>query len=114
MKLTGRIQISSILTGSVMKTRARSFQEHTFRSGWDLELALVIFYNSFKFPNHVKIFPSHIGSRFALMEAKLVLFELFSRFSVVKTEKTPASINYKPSVVFRIEPKIYLNFNLRN
>lgn len=54
-----------------------------------------------------------IGSRFALMEAKLLVFNLFSKFSVEKCEKTPNTLSYQPNMNNRIKETIYLNFILR-
>lgn len=54
-----------------------------------------------------------IGSRFALMEAKLMLFYLLSKFSVVKCDKTPDNITYDASLNMRVKETVYLNFKLR-
>ncbi|CRL01990.1 CLUMA_CG015341, isoform A [Clunio marinus] len=55
-----------------------------------------------------------IGSRFALMEAKLLLFYLMSKFNVEKCEKTPENVYYEPNMSFRIKEKIFLKLKLRN
>ncbi|CRL03840.1 CLUMA_CG016440, isoform A [Clunio marinus] len=54
-----------------------------------------------------------IGSRFALMEAKLLMFNLMSKFNVEKCDKTPEKVTYEPNLFFRIKEKIYLRFKLR-
>jgi hypothetical protein len=53
------------------------------------------------------------GSRFALMEAKLLVFNFFGKFSVEKCDKTPESLSYQPNMNNKIKETIYLNFNLR-
>ena len=53
-----------------------------------------------------------IGSRYALMEGKLLLFFLFSRFSIEKSPKTPEKLEFKASGV-GFKQLIHLNFVLR-
>jgi cytochrome P450 family 9 len=54
-----------------------------------------------------------IGSRYALMEAKLLLFHFLSRFSIEKCNETPEKVRYAAKINFRIEEKVYLKFKLR-
>jgi cytochrome P450 family 9 len=54
-----------------------------------------------------------IGSRFALMEAKLMVFNFFGKFSVEKCDKTPVDLTFQPNVANRIKEKIFLKFKLR-
>jgi hypothetical protein len=51
------------------------------------------------------------GSRFALMEAKLLVF--FGKFTVEKCDKTPESLSYQPNMNNKIKETVYLNFNLK-
>lgn len=51
-----------------------------------------------------------IGSRFALMEAKLLLFNFMSRFAVVKCDQTPAALSYEANLNIRIKETVYLKF----
>lgn len=54
-----------------------------------------------------------IGSRFALMEVKLLLFNFLRKFTIEKCEQTPEMLTYQADVNFRIKEKVYLNFKLR-
>lgn len=53
-----------------------------------------------------------IGSRYALLEAKLLLFYVMSRFSIEKTEKTPEKLTHSFGNAGYFE-KIYVNLKLR-
>ncbi|XP_070507228.1 cytochrome P450 9e2-like [Chironomus tepperi] len=55
-----------------------------------------------------------IGSRFALMSIKLVLFNILCKFSIQKSEKTPQQLTYQPNFNFKYNETIYLNFIPRN
>lgn len=54
-----------------------------------------------------------IGSRFALMEAKVLIFNFFAKFSVEKCDKTPESLSFQPNMNNRIKETVYLKFTLR-
>lgn len=54
-----------------------------------------------------------IGSRYALMEGKLLLFTLLRKFSIEKCDKTPETITYKADSAANIKESIYLKFVLR-
>lgn len=54
-----------------------------------------------------------IGARFALMEAKLLLFHFFSKFSVEKCLQTPETVTYDAILFHRIKEKIFLKFVFR-
>jgi len=54
-----------------------------------------------------------IGSRFALMEAKLLLFNVLANFSIVPSPKTPAKLTFAPDFSTRIKETVYLNFKRR-
>lgn len=51
-----------------------------------------------------------IGSRFALMEAKLLLFNVIQKFSIEKCLKTPDSIQHKEGLASSIKQIVYLKF----
>lgn len=51
-----------------------------------------------------------IGSRFALMEAKLLLFNFLSKFTVAKCDQTPAALSYEAGMSIRIKETVYLKF----
>ncbi|XP_037040468.1 probable cytochrome P450 9f2 [Bradysia coprophila] len=51
-----------------------------------------------------------IGSRFALMEAKLLLFHLVHKFSIEKCVKTPETIKHKEGFMPSIKETVYLKF----
>ncbi|XP_046627952.1 cytochrome P450 9e2-like [Neodiprion virginianus] len=56
-----------------------------------------------------------IGNRFALMETKLVLFELMANFNIVPCSKTESSIKVSASsFVFRPEGAVWLKIEPRN
>jgi cytochrome P450 family 9 len=55
-----------------------------------------------------------IGSRFALMEAKLLLFNVLSKFSMEVCDKTPMKLTMKKTFQFGIEEKVFLEFKPRN
>jgi cytochrome P450 family 9 len=55
-----------------------------------------------------------IGSRYALMEAKLLLFNFFRKFTVEKCSDTPAKVGYAANINFYIKEKIDLKFKLRS
>lgn len=54
-----------------------------------------------------------VGSRFALMSAKLLFFHLFQKFTVEKCDKTPENPTYQANMTFRIKETIYLRFRSR-
>lgn len=54
-----------------------------------------------------------IGSRFALMEAKLLLFNVLANFRIVPSPKTPEKLTFKPDFSGRIKETVYLNFKRR-
>lgn len=54
-----------------------------------------------------------IGSRFALMEAKLLLFNVIANFRIVPSPKTPAKLSFSSNFNMRIKEKVYLNFERR-
>lgn len=54
-----------------------------------------------------------IGSRFALMEVKLLLFNFLSKFAIEKCDKTPEILTYQADLSFRFKEKVFLNFRLR-
>lgn len=51
-----------------------------------------------------------IGSRFVLMEAKLLMFNLLLNFEIKKCARTPSELTYEPNLSQRILQKVYLNF----
>lgn len=51
-----------------------------------------------------------IGSRFALMEAKLLLFNLIHKFSIEKCVQTPDTIKHKEGFLPSIKETVYLRF----
>ncbi|KAG4066368.1 hypothetical protein HA402_000592 [Bradysia odoriphaga] len=54
-----------------------------------------------------------IGSRFVLMEAKLLLFYLLTNFEIRKSARTPEELTYEPNLGQRILQRVYLNFDKR-
>lgn len=55
-----------------------------------------------------------IGSRFALMEAKLLIFNLLSKFSIEKCDKTPKNIKFNSQFgQFTFKDKIFVEFKPR-
>ncbi|XP_037032229.1 cytochrome P450 9e2-like [Bradysia coprophila] len=54
-----------------------------------------------------------IGSRFALMEAKLLLFNVLANFKIVPSPKTPAKLTFSSNFNMRIKETVYLNFERR-
>ena len=55
-----------------------------------------------------------IGSRFALMESKILFYHLLSRFSLVKTAKTPVVIKLKTaSINLQSEDGFWVGLKLR-
>ncbi|KAJ6629743.1 Cytochrome P450 9e2 [Pseudolycoriella hygida] len=55
-----------------------------------------------------------IGSRFALMEAKLLIFNVLANFKIEPSDKTPTKITFKADLTSSIKDTIYLKFCLRN
>lgn len=53
-----------------------------------------------------------IGSRYALLEAKLLLFNIMSKFSIEKSDKTPEKLTFALGNTGYVE-KIYVTFMLR-
>lgn len=51
-----------------------------------------------------------IGSRFVLMEAKLLMFNLLLNFEIKKCARTPAVLTFEPNLSQRILQQVYLNF----
>jgi cytochrome P450 family 9 len=51
-----------------------------------------------------------IGSRYALMSTKLILFKLLSEFTVKNCVNTPKTLTFSPSLTFKFNEKIYLDF----
>jgi len=51
-----------------------------------------------------------IGSRFALMEAKLLIFNLVQTFSIEKCARTPETVTHKPGFSPAIKETVYLKF----
>lgn len=54
-----------------------------------------------------------IGSRFVLMEAKLLMFNLLLNFEIKKCAKTPPVLTYELNLSQRVLEKVYLNFAKR-
>jgi len=54
-----------------------------------------------------------IGSRFALMEAKLLLFNVIANFEIKQSAKTPKELTFEPTLNPRIKENVYLNFKRR-
>lgn len=55
-----------------------------------------------------------IGSRFALMEAKLLIFSILSHFSIEECEKTPKKLELVPSFSqFLLKNSIIVEYRLR-
>jgi len=54
-----------------------------------------------------------IGSRFALMEAKLLLFNVLANFKVVPSPRTPEKLTFTADLNMRIKETVYLNFKRR-
>ena len=58
---------------------------------------------------------SCIGSRFALMIAKLVIFTILSKFTIKVCDETPKKLKFVPSLfTFEYESKIFLELKPRN
>lgn len=51
-----------------------------------------------------------IGSRFVLMEAKLLMFHLLAKFEIKKSARTPEKLTYELNLGQRILQRVYLNF----
>lgn len=56
---------------------------------------------------------SFFYSRFALMEAKLLLFNVLANFKIVPSPNTPEKLTFKPDFNGRIKETVYLNFKRR-
>jgi len=54
-----------------------------------------------------------IGSRFALMEAKLLLFNVVANYEILKSARTPEKLTFTSDLLIRIKEKVYLNFKSR-
>jgi len=54
-----------------------------------------------------------IGSRFALMEAKLLLFNVVANFEIKQSAKTPEKLTFTPDFNQLIKETVYLNFKRR-
>lgn len=54
-----------------------------------------------------------IGSRFVLMEAKLLLFNVLANFEIKKCAATPEKLTYEKSLSQRINERVFLNFKRR-
>jgi len=54
-----------------------------------------------------------IGSRFALMEAKLMLFNVVSNFKILPSARTPEKLTFQLNFNQRIKETVYLNFKRR-
>ncbi|KAJ6645883.1 Cytochrome P450 9e2 [Pseudolycoriella hygida] len=54
-----------------------------------------------------------IGSRFALMEAKLLLFNVLANFEIVPSSRTPEKLTFTPDFNARINETVYLQFKRR-
>jgi len=54
-----------------------------------------------------------IGSRFALMEAKLLLFNVLANFEILKSARTPEKLTFEPNMNMRIKETVHLNFKRR-
>ena len=56
-----------------------------------------------------------IGSRFALMEAKVLLFNILKKFTFEVCDKTPGNLELKPNFAFfDLKVPIFLELKLRN
>jgi cytochrome P450 family 9 len=55
-----------------------------------------------------------IGSRFALMEAKLLIFNILSKFTIEVCDKTPKKLEYVASSSFDFKEKIFVELCARN
>ncbi|KAJ6648791.1 Cytochrome P450 9e2 [Pseudolycoriella hygida] len=51
-----------------------------------------------------------IGSRFVLMEVKLLMFHLLLNFEIKKCARTPEKLTYEQNLAQRILQRVYLNF----
>ena len=51
-----------------------------------------------------------IGSRFALMEGKLLIFNLLKKFSIEKCDKTPETLTFKANLASNVNEIVYLKF----
>lgn len=54
-----------------------------------------------------------IGSRFALMEAKLVIFTILSKFRFKMCDKTPKQITFIASLTMAVRENIFVEFEIR-
>ena len=55
-----------------------------------------------------------IGSRFALLEAKLLIFNILTKFSIETCDKTPKTLKFVPNVMgFEFTEKIYVELRPR-
>lgn len=56
-----------------------------------------------------------IGSRFALMEAKLLIFNILTKFTIEFCDKTPVKLEIKPILFgpFEFKEKIFLELRIR-
>lgn len=52
-------------------------------------------------------------SRFVLMEAKLLLFNVLANFEIKKCARTPEKLTYEKGLSQRIQEKVLLNFKRR-
>jgi cytochrome P450 family 9 len=54
-----------------------------------------------------------IGTRFALMEAKLLLFHILSKFTIEVCDKTPSKLTLTATVLIDFVEKLFVEFKLR-
>ncbi|XP_037034914.1 probable cytochrome P450 9f2 isoform X2 [Bradysia coprophila] len=55
-----------------------------------------------------------LGSRFALMESKLLIFNLLANYKIETTKNTPKTLTFKSDLSSSVKEKIYLKFVARN
>ncbi|XP_037050616.1 probable cytochrome P450 9f2 [Bradysia coprophila] len=55
-----------------------------------------------------------IGSRFALMESKLLVFNLLSNYKIEPSSTTPDKLTFKADLTASVKETIYLKFKARN
>lgn len=53
-------------------------------------------------------------SRFALMEAKLLMFNLLANYKIESSSSTPAKLTFRSDLTASVKETVYLKFNPRN
>ncbi|KAJ6643387.1 putative cytochrome P450 9f2 [Pseudolycoriella hygida] len=55
-----------------------------------------------------------MGSRFALMKSKLIVFHLLANYKIKMTDTTPKKLTFNPDLSSSVKEKVYLKFVARN